>query len=288
MAGEIRQDQDQERFEDYLELEHYIEQLQAGHVAHPPSELTPAKARIYSIAALFRSASAEEGIPRPAFAATLHARLEQELQQPTKPQQYPLHAREPSSPPRKKRPNVSRRALITGGAAAAAALVVGAGLGASVESLTQPRASGPQAPIKPWPTPLVPDGEGSWVAVVKVADLGDQAFRFATDSIVGYLIRSDGDNGEKPGVIAVSAACTHMGCIVQWQNADRKYHCPCHGGLFSEYGKPDKASPIRYPALPRLETRITKHSTGEFIEVRMPRVQGQHDHSTGSGNQLNG
>ena len=50
MAGE-----DQERFEDYLELEHYIEELQAGHVAHPPDELTPSKARIYRMAALFRS-----------------------------------------------------------------------------------------------------------------------------------------------------------------------------------------------------------------------------------------
>src|SRR5438876_7756354 len=29
--------EDQERFEDYLELEHYIEELQAGHTAHPPS-----------------------------------------------------------------------------------------------------------------------------------------------------------------------------------------------------------------------------------------------------------
>ncbi len=266
MAGEIRQDQDQERFEDYLELEHYIEKLQAGHVAHPPSELTSAKARIYGMAAFFRSASPEEAYPRPAFAEALQARLEQELQQPTKPQQFPLHAREPSSPSRKKRPNISRRALLTGGAAVAASLVVGAGLGASVESLAQSRASSPQV----WPTPLVPDGEGSWAAVMKLADLGDQAMRFTTDSIVGYLIHSDGDNGENPGVVAVSAACTHMGCIVQWQNVDRKYHCPCHGGLFSEYGKPDKASPIRYPALPRLETRITKHSTGEFIEVRMP------------------
>lgn len=36
MAGE-----DQERFEDYLELDHYIEELRAGHIAHPPRGLTP-------------------------------------------------------------------------------------------------------------------------------------------------------------------------------------------------------------------------------------------------------
>ena len=36
MSGDIHQDKDQERFEDYLELEHFIEELQAGHAAHPP------------------------------------------------------------------------------------------------------------------------------------------------------------------------------------------------------------------------------------------------------------
>ena len=80
MAGE-----DQERFEDYLELEHYIEELHVGHTAHPPSELTPTQARIYRMVALFHSASTEEGQPRPEFAAELQARLEQELQQPAKP-----------------------------------------------------------------------------------------------------------------------------------------------------------------------------------------------------------
>ncbi len=270
MAGE-----DQERFEDYLELEHYIEELQAGHIAHPPSELTPTKARIYRMAALFRSAPTEEGQPRPEFAAALQACLEQELQQPAKPQHFPFFSREPSSTPRRKRPNLSRRALLTGSAAAAASLVVGTGLGATVEHLAQPQASGPGATTNQWTTPLILDGEGSWIAVAKLADLGDQALRFATDSIVGYLIRSDGDNGEKARVVAVSAACTHMGCIVQWQPSDRKYHCPCHGSLFSEYGKPDQASPIRYlRALPRLETRIAKHGTGEFIEVRVPTSTG--------------
>src|SRR5205085_5280976 len=74
----------QERFEDYLELEHYIEELQAGRVAHPPAELTRSQASIYRMAALFRSSSPEASEPRPEFAAELRARLEQELQQPAK------------------------------------------------------------------------------------------------------------------------------------------------------------------------------------------------------------
>src|SRR5947209_14453320 len=73
--------EDQEQFEDYQELEHYIEELQAGRVAHPPAELTPSQASIYRMAALFRSSSPEASEPRPEFAAELRARLEQELHQ---------------------------------------------------------------------------------------------------------------------------------------------------------------------------------------------------------------
>src|ERR1700736_6065192 len=82
MSGE-----DQERFEDYLELEQYIEDLQAGRVAHPPAELTPSQASIYRMAALFRSATPEAEEPGPEFAAELQARLEEELQRP--PQKEP-------------------------------------------------------------------------------------------------------------------------------------------------------------------------------------------------------
>lgn len=275
MAGE-----DQERFEDYLELEQYIEELQAGHVAHPPDELTPSKARIYRMAALFRSVVPEESEPRPEFAAELKARLEQELQQPAKPPILPFLAKKSSrksqngTRPSQHRPNLSRRALLTGGAAAAASLVVGAGLGAVVEKV-QENGSASTTPngVPNWaPGGLVNEGEGSWHFVTTLAQIGEKAVRFATDAIVGYVIRNDGDDPDPSPVIAVSAACTHMGCIVQWQNSDRKFHCPCHGGLFSEYGKTDKGSPIRYLApLPRMRTMVVeaKMVDGKLVDGKV-------------------
>src|SRR5258708_6674766 len=70
MTGE-----DQEHFADYLELERYIEDLQAGHVANLPTNLTPEHARVYRMAALFRSASPEASQPRPEFIAALQEGL---------------------------------------------------------------------------------------------------------------------------------------------------------------------------------------------------------------------
>ncbi len=42
----------------------------------------------------------------------------------------------------------------------------------------------------------------------------------------------------EPGqYVALSAVCTHLGCIVKWVSDSQEFLCPCHGGRFSPAGQ---------------------------------------------------
>jgi cytochrome b6-f complex iron-sulfur subunit len=44
---------------------------------------------------------------------------------------------------------------------------------------------------------------------------------------------------------AFDAACTHLGCLVQWQAEKQQFYCPCHTGLFDGAGKNVSGPPPR-------------------------------------------
>ena len=56
------------------------------------------------------------------------------------------------------------------------------------------------------------------------------------------ILRIDGENvagfRDEAGVLhAISAVCTHMGCLVGWNETDRSWDCPCHGSRFDLGGE---------------------------------------------------
>ncbi|HEY4033784.1 MAG TPA: Rieske 2Fe-2S domain-containing protein [Ktedonobacteraceae bacterium] len=293
MTGE-----DQEHFADYLELENYVEDLQAERAAHLPTNLTAEQARVYRMATLFHSTSPEvskASQPRPEFIAALGERLlsisqEQEAEVSTQEEapipvhqmdqeqsknqqaaiQQPWQDPEASTPPEhlRKTRSVSRRGLLAGGAAAAASLAVGIGAGTMMH---QPQ---PPQPPSYKQENLIPSGPTTWLLVAPLAQLSTQAVKFATDAFIYYvrLNNDDDDDDDKnkdvphDPAIAVLATCTHMGCIVNWDGKNQQFQCPCHSGLFDEYGQPAKESPMRYlKPLPRLRTKIENGNV--YIEV---------------------
>lgn len=68
-------------------------------------------------------------------------------------------------------------------------------------------------------------------------------------AIVGRLKKVAVYRDEQGGYQAYSAICPHLGCIVQWNNDEKSFDCPCHGSRFTCEGKV-----INGPALTDLES----------------------------------
>ncbi len=212
--------------------------LNPAHLA-PPSA-PPLDPAVQSTALALRAALVGDDAAGPAFTERLRADLLDALPIAT-PTAMPARV------PKRARP--SRRALLAGGLGAVAGMAAGAGLTVLATQANHPT----------WDTPLVGLG-GQWYPVAMVADLQPgTVVRFATEQIVGHVLqRADGS------LLAISAACTHMGCLVAWNASARTFDCPCHAGRFDAEGN-FFAGKFHYSPLPTLQTRIENGQISVFV-----------------------
>ena len=152
------------------------------------------------------------------------------------------------------RHRLSRRALVGTAGAVAAGAAAGVALDRGV--LPSGTASSTQTAAQLEPV------DGQWLGVATDAELaGGAPHRFATPALMGFVTATDA------GVVAVSAACTHLGCILQPNDRAGRFDCPCHRTAFGHDGRL-LFSQLDTPPAPL--TRLEVRRRAGNVEVLVP------------------
>ncbi len=118
---------------------------------------------------------------------------------------------------------ISRRRLIGYAWTGAAAIVIGELIGGTFAFL--------------WPRRKGPKAETVFIAG-KVTDFKvGEVIPFRKDR--AFVLRTEG------GFLSISAICTHLHCIVNWNEVSKKFECPCHGAKFNSNGEVLEGPPPR-------------------------------------------
>jgi cytochrome b6-f complex iron-sulfur subunit len=89
-----------------------------------------------------------------------------------------------------------------------------------------------------------------------------------------WVVRAEYDGRQQ--IVALSTACTHLGCITLWLSGPREFRCPCHGSGFAASGI-NREGPAPRP-LERYAIRLTDDGQLEVDKSRTFRQElGQWD-----------
>lgn len=195
-----------EQSEAYEALNTYVEQLLAEHHAEFPVGLSRDELVLYVLAAEMKGLQPGADIPREAFLTHLKASVDRELQRRKSPVVVRATRR------------MSRGSFLRTAGSLAAGILVGIAVDHQINA------------VHPSLPPLV-GSTGLWYRLASRDEVPEGSVRrFTAGGIDGYLFN------EKGHYRAVSAICTHMGCHIDWKEADHRFHCLCHEAQFAASG----------------------------------------------------
>ncbi len=80
------------------------------------------------------------------------------------------------------------------------------------------------------------DALGNDILVSKFLEAHKPGERVLAQGLKGdptYLVVQDNGLAD----YGLNAVCTHLGCVVPWNNGENKFICPCHGSQYDSTGK---------------------------------------------------
>jgi len=126
---------------------------------------------------------------------------------------------------------ISRRRLIGYAWIGAGAIVVGELIGGTFAFL--------------WPRKKQEKGEKIFIAG-KVSD-------FKMGEVIYFRKEKTFIQRVEGGFLAFSAVCPHLSCVVNWNEMQKKFECPCHGAKFNQNGEVFEGPPPRPLDLHKLQ-----------------------------------
>lgn len=67
---------------------------------------------------------------------------------------------------------------------------------------------------------------------ISLSELPIGGVKYSTVGNVPIIITRDSES-----IRAFSLICTHLGCLVQWNEGEQAFYCPCHDGYFDQFGE---------------------------------------------------